>query len=83
MVLATGLYGPTSVLGVHRIATYVRFFMLKKTIFILVPNFHGPSSWSDPVLRTMDLYRHLKMKVKLCNAMGETLKRNAPNTRIS
>ena len=27
--------------------------MLKKSIFILVPDFHGPTSQSGPVLRTM------------------------------
>ena len=53
MVLATGLCGPTPVLGVHGIATYAQFFMLKKLVFISVPNFHGPTSRSGPVLRTM------------------------------
>ena len=53
MVLATGSYGPTPVLGVHRIATYVQFFLLKKLVFISVPGFHDPTSRFGPVLRTM------------------------------
>ena len=52
-VLAIGSYGPTPVLGVHGIATYARFFMLKKPVFIPVSDFHGLTSWSGPVLRTM------------------------------
>ena len=52
-VLAIDSYGPTPVLGVHGIATYARFFMLKKPVFIPVFDFHGPTSWSGPVLRTM------------------------------
>ena len=36
-VLATGSYGPTPVLGVHEIATYARFFMLKKPVFMVRP----------------------------------------------
>ena len=52
-VLAIGSYGPTPVLGVHGIATYARFFMLKKPIFIPVLGFHSPISQSSPVLRTM------------------------------
>ena len=53
MVLATGWYNPTPVLGVHGTATYAPFFMLKKPIFIPVPVFHGPTSRFGPVLRTM------------------------------
>ena len=52
-VLATGSCGSTPVLGVHGIATYVRFFMLKKPVFIPIFGFHGPTSRSGPVLRTM------------------------------
>ena len=53
-VLATGSCGPTPVLGVQGIATYALFFMLKKLVFIPVPDFHGPTSQSSPILRTMD-----------------------------
>ena len=53
MVLATGSYGLTPVLGVHGIATYARFFMLKKPVFISVLDFHSLTSWSGSVLRTM------------------------------
>ena len=49
----TGSYGPTPVLEVHGIATYAQFFMLKKPIFIPVLGFHGLTSRSGPVLRTM------------------------------
>ena len=52
-VLTIGSCGPTPVLGVHGIVTYARFFMLKKLIFIPVIGFHGPTSRSGPVLRTM------------------------------
>ena len=52
-VLSIGSYGPTPVLGVHRISTFARFFMLKKPVFIPVPDFHGLTSWSGPVLRIM------------------------------
>ena len=44
MVLATGLCGPTPVLGVHGIATYAPFSLLKKPDFNLVPDFHNPTS---------------------------------------
>ena len=27
--------------------------MLKKPVFILIPGFHGSTSWSDPVLKTL------------------------------
>ena len=37
------LCGPTPVLGVHGIATYVRFSMFKKPDFNLVSDFHGPN----------------------------------------
>ena len=53
MVLSIGSYGPTPVLGVHRISTFARFFMLKKPVFIPVPDFHGLTSRSGPVLRIM------------------------------
>ena len=53
MVLATGSCGPTPILGVHEIAIYAQFFMLKKPVFIPVLDFHGPTSQSGPVLRTM------------------------------
>ena len=52
-VLATGSCGPTSVLGVHGITTYAWFFMFKKSVFIPAPDFHGPTSWSGPVSRTV------------------------------
>ena len=52
-VLSIGSYGPTPVLGVHRISTFARFFMLKKPVFIPVPDFHGLTSRSGPVLRIM------------------------------
>ena len=57
-VLATGSSGPTPILGVHGIATYDLFFMLKKPIFILVFGFHGPIPRSGPILRTT-LYHSL------------------------
>ena len=50
---ATGSCGPTPGLGVHRIATYARFSMFKKPNFNPVPDFHGPTSQSGPVLKTM------------------------------
>ena len=51
-VLVSGSCSPILVLGVHGIATYARFFMLKKLIFIPIPGFHDSTSRSDPVLRT-------------------------------
>ena len=73
IVFATGSYGPTPVLGVHGIATYARFFMLKKPVFISVPSFHSPTSRSGPVLRTIpyicvktnDSLRSLKIRDKI------------------
>ena len=46
-------YGPTQVLGVHGIVTYAWFSMLKKLNFNLIFGFHGPTSRSDPGLRTL------------------------------
>ena len=44
---------PTPVLGVHKIATYTRFSILKKLDFNPVLDFFGPTSWSGPSLKTM------------------------------
>ena len=52
-VLATGSCGPTPVLGVHEIATYAQFFMLKKPVFISVLGFYDLTSRSGPILETM------------------------------
>ena len=46
-------YDPTSVLGVHGIVTYAWFSMFKKLNFNLVSGFYGPTSRSDPGLRTL------------------------------
>ena len=86
-VLATDSWGLTPVLGVYRIATYARFFMLKKPIFILVPDFHGSTSRSGPVLRTMlsivsiwSLTFLMMCEFNYChyplNRKGECVKRN-------
>ena len=45
--------GPIPILGVHEIATYARFSMLKKLDFNLIPGFHGPTSWFSPGLKTV------------------------------
>ena len=45
--------GPTLVLGVHGIATYARFSMLKKPDFNPVPSFYGPTSRSSLGLKTL------------------------------
>ena len=34
--------------------------MLKKPVFIPVPGFHGPTSWSSLVLKTMYIYIYIK-----------------------
>ena len=47
------LCSPTSVLGVHGIATYARFFILKKPDFNSVLGFHGPTSRFGLGLKTM------------------------------
>ena len=52
--LATSSCGPTLVLGVHEIATYAWFSMLKKPDFNLVPGFYDPTSWSGLQLHQMD-----------------------------
>ena len=52
-VLATSSCDPTPVLGVHRIATYARFSMLKKLDFNLIPGFYGPTSRSSLGLKTL------------------------------
>ena len=51
-----GLCNPTPILRVHGIATYARFFMLKKLNFNPVPGFHGPTSRSNPGLKTVPKY---------------------------
>ena len=52
-VLATSSCDPTPVLGVHRIATYAQFSMLKKLDFNLIPGFYGPTSRSSLGLKTL------------------------------
>ena len=52
-----GSCSPTTVLGVHKIATYGRFSMLKKQDFNSVPGFHNPTFWSGPSLKTLLITR--------------------------
>ena len=52
----TGSYGPTPVLAVYEINKKIRFFMLKKSVFIPVFSFHGPTSRSGPVLKTTGFF---------------------------
>ena len=47
--------GPTSVLGIHEIATYAQFSMLKKGDFNPVFSFHGTTFQSGPGLKTVEL----------------------------
>ena len=62
---------PTPILGVHRIATYTRFSMLKKLDFNPVPDFHGLTSRSSPGLRTLHLTRHInQQKLRLSQSYG-------------
>ena len=51
----SGSCGPTPILTVHGINKKIGFFILKKLIFISVPDFHGPTFRSGPVLKTMDI----------------------------
>ena len=55
MVLAIGSCGPTPVLGVHEIATYAQFPMLKKPDFNLILGFYGPTSRSGLGLKIVHI----------------------------
>ena len=56
---------PTPVSGVHGIATYAWFFMLKKSNFNLILNFHDSNSQSGPSLRTLINSRKNKLNSKI------------------
>ena len=59
---ATSSCGPTLVLGVHEIATYAQFSMLKKPNFNPIPGFYGPTSQSSPILKTvLQIYNPLPL----------------------
>ena len=58
--------GPTLVLGVHKIASYARFSILKKPNFNPILDFYGPTSQSGLSLRTLILW----WRNQYCSNMG-------------